>query len=542
MKGDKRFQLLYGPYQPPEIPPDHTLFCEMRGYLPVGRWSDASIPWPKRWRANSLILCGDLVRAVRQESVDAVSYHWGVCRGVVQTWRKALGVPENTPGTSHYRKWSMAHGAARRQKRYLARAEDPNARVKAPRLEHERGHPLLSPALSELLKKRMARDGHPDPELKLWTSEEDKLLGTAPDLELAKMLGRSVAAVAYRRNTLGIRAPNYHYLRPWTSEEESLLGSMPDAELAARLGRTIEAVYERRIGLLPETKERAAPKRRAGGRFGKWDPAELALLGAASDEEIAEAVGRTKGAVRAMRHDLGIANFVRHGSEWSQAEIALLGTLPDAEAAKRLQRSIQSVATKRCLLGIPNARPVAAGWKPEEDALLGTRPDTEIAKLLGRTRRAVMKRRIRLGLTNKFSMVVRWSLEDEKLLGTMPDVELASKLGRAPQAVLQRRVRLKISVFNSTFRLWTSEEESLLGKFSDKEMAGRIERPVSAVRGRRQEKHLPLPNANRRVWSEADMALLGKVPDRELARQIGCTSGGVAYQRRHRGIEYSATV
>src|SRR6266446_8268051 len=216
MKAEERFQLLYGPYQPPEIPPNGVLFCEIRGYLRVGLWSNAPVPWPKRWRSNSLVVCGDLARAVRQESVDAISYHWGVCRGVVQTWRKALGVTENTPGTSHYRKWSMAHGAARLKKRLTARAKDPTARVKTPRINHERAHPLISPTLSELLKARMARNGHPDPELRLWTPQEDKLLGTAPDLQVAQMIGRSAAAVTYRRHSLGIRAPNYKYSRPWT--------------------------------------------------------------------------------------------------------------------------------------------------------------------------------------------------------------------------------------------------------------------------------------------------------------------------------------
>src|SRR5438105_11769827 len=147
MRGEERFQLLYGPYLPPEIPPDELLFCEMRGYLRVGKWSDAPIPWPKRWRANSLILCGDLVRAVKQESVDAVSYHWGVCRGCVLHWRKALGIKELTPGTLQYRKWSFAQGLAERLRRDSIRAEDPNACVIAPRPEHERPHPLISPGV-----------------------------------------------------------------------------------------------------------------------------------------------------------------------------------------------------------------------------------------------------------------------------------------------------------------------------------------------------------------------------------------------------------
>src|SRR5665213_1722 len=97
----ERFRLQFGPYAPPKVPRKNLLLCEMRGYLKVSpNWSDGLIPWPRRWRTGSIILCGDLVRAVKMEPVEAVCYHWGVCRNVVQNWRHALGVPEFNPGTS----------------------------------------------------------------------------------------------------------------------------------------------------------------------------------------------------------------------------------------------------------------------------------------------------------------------------------------------------------------------------------------------------------------------------------------------------------
>jgi hypothetical protein len=34
--------------------------------------------------------------------------------------------------------------------------------------------------------------------------------------------------------------------RPWTAEEEALLGTMADAEVAVRTNRTLQAVYDRR--------------------------------------------------------------------------------------------------------------------------------------------------------------------------------------------------------------------------------------------------------------------------------------------------------
>src|SRR5665213_108615 len=103
MNDREHFKLLFGPYAPPKIPRNQRLFCEGRGSLKVGSWSDGLIPWPRRYRTGSIILCGDLVRAVKLESVEAVCFHWGVCRNVVQNWRQALHVTacrrrENAPG------------------------------------------------------------------------------------------------------------------------------------------------------------------------------------------------------------------------------------------------------------------------------------------------------------------------------------------------------------------------------------------------------------------------------------------------------------
>src|SRR6266478_5590203 len=58
-----------------------------------------------------------------------------------------------------------------------------------------------------------------------WTVEEQALLGTMPDAELAKGLGRTFWAVRVRRNRLGI-PPFQSRFRRWTPKEEALLGKM----------------------------------------------------------------------------------------------------------------------------------------------------------------------------------------------------------------------------------------------------------------------------------------------------------------------------
>lgn len=93
--------LIGGPYTAPVCYAGDWLDDAVRGRVQVGGWTAAPIAWPRRKKTGraALILCGDLERAVRTESVDAVSYWWGVGATTVWAWRKALGVGRVTPGT-----------------------------------------------------------------------------------------------------------------------------------------------------------------------------------------------------------------------------------------------------------------------------------------------------------------------------------------------------------------------------------------------------------------------------------------------------------
>jgi len=81
-----------------------------------------------------------------------------------------------------------------------------------------------------------------------WTPAEIKLLGTLPDEEVARRIGRSVGAVIQRRELLHIPMQNPK-LRDWTADEDELLGTGPDAEIVRRLGRTLSATSHRRVRL-----------------------------------------------------------------------------------------------------------------------------------------------------------------------------------------------------------------------------------------------------------------------------------------------------
>jgi hypothetical protein len=295
-KNRGQFQLLFGPYAPPSVPRNGRLRCEMRGLLRVGSWSDGLIPWPRRYQTGSIILCGDLVRAVETESVEAVSHHWGVCRNVVQKWRQALHVPESNPGTRHLRHRIKTALDSPARRRAVIRANNPKAILSSEQAPQERSHPLVSPSISRLVRDRIARTGrHINPDLRLWSEKEDKLLGTARDEQIARQINRSRGAVRARRNILGIPAWNVTYSRPWTAKEEALLGVVPDRLLAEKLKRTFIAVQARR-----EIKHRPP----VGAQRRRFTTQEDSLLKSMSNQQAARKLGRDIQIVSARRHYL----------------------------------------------------------------------------------------------------------------------------------------------------------------------------------------------------------------------------------------------
>jgi hypothetical protein len=161
MTEDDRFRLLYGPYAAPPCAVGDLLVCERHGPSHVAEMSCGPIPWPasRRQGGRCLILCGELACAVRRESVAAVRHWWGVSAWVVWQWRKALGVPRCNRGTEA----------------------------------------LLAASLRE------RRDRLQGARTDLWTPEEDALLGTATDAEVARRVGRSEGTVRRHRQRLGIR-------------------------------------------------------------------------------------------------------------------------------------------------------------------------------------------------------------------------------------------------------------------------------------------------------------------------------------------------
>jgi hypothetical protein len=95
--GDHTYKLWFSPYQAPACRVGGKLFCKrLNKRVEVVGFSDAPIPWPcclaNHSSRHSLILCGDLVKAVKRESELAIVHHFGAKLHMVFKFRQALGV------------------------------------------------------------------------------------------------------------------------------------------------------------------------------------------------------------------------------------------------------------------------------------------------------------------------------------------------------------------------------------------------------------------------------------------------------------------
>ena len=170
-----------------------------------------------------------------------------------------------------------------------------------------------------------------------------------PDGRLARRLKRSVESVRARRAAKGMPPfdPKKHH---WTAEDEKLLGLRPDAQVAMLLRISVGAVRHRRNHLrisLPGQASKITPSK-------PWLPEDMAMLGKASDAQVARRLGRSVTSVKARRLRLGIGSNRRR---WTPEQDVLLGKFPDGTLARRLGCTVKAVQARRERLGIPVPKP-----------------------------------------------------------------------------------------------------------------------------------------------------------------------------------------
>jgi hypothetical protein len=89
-----------------------------------------------------------------------------------------------------------------------------------------------------------------------WSRKILARLGREPDTRIARDTGIGFRTVRAKREALGI-AP-FRIWQPWRPEEEALLGTGPDQEIAEQLGRSRTAVQFRRVKLGIRFRQRRA--------------------------------------------------------------------------------------------------------------------------------------------------------------------------------------------------------------------------------------------------------------------------------------------
>lgn len=159
MDDTERFRLRFGPYSTPLFEMGQVVECSARGPVTIVGITSGKIAWPigKTKRARSLVLYGDLERAVRNEAAQAICHWWGVGVLAVNKWRHALGIAGTTnPGTSEIRRLHFAEPwAEEAKKKAWSKGSDSDRRQKI--AASKRGKPRPPHVIEAMRKGRLGK-------------------------------------------------------------------------------------------------------------------------------------------------------------------------------------------------------------------------------------------------------------------------------------------------------------------------------------------------------------------------------------------------
>ena len=254
-----------------------------------------------------------------------------------------------------------------------------------------------------------------------WLPAVRKLLGQAPDTEIAKRAGVSRNLIAYARKELCIAAFVPEGRPPESASEP--LDRIPPREVLRRIRAYARSGKPMRAGEVVDGRLRAL----ADFHFGGWyegveaagfepegtsrnrgpvaRPERLRALtralleGALPCRELERLTGIPRDTVRARRRRMGIQRDERPQKEraWVKGVAELFGKVPDAEIARRTGVSIQLVGRVRKELGIERCTPRALATSGAVRESLEQYEVWEVEaalKKVGRRAAAVLRRRV----------------------------------------------------------------------------------------------------------------------------------------------------
>ncbi len=208
-----------------------------------------------------------------------------------------------------------------------------------------------------------------------WTEPTLSLLGTDTDASVAAELGIHRDRVTYRRRLLGIPAWGYSPDRSrskvvWSRRALALLGTAPDVTVARKLRLSREQVWWKRrlLGVAS-----FVPARHI-----HWPAAAVERLGKEPDRRIARDLGLRPAVVKAKRERLGLPPYeyavpIARGRRWKT-----LLKLTNGQISARYGLSSHAISKLRREYGMP--APGRARWTPDVLRRLGTQSDLSIAR------------------------------------------------------------------------------------------------------------------------------------------------------------------
>jgi len=223
MLNDKlRIRLHFGPYGTPKFKYGHLVWDEIRGWVRIVGISDSPIPWPigSDGRTKSLVLYGDLVKALMNESGVAVRHWWGLSGWHIRKYRRALNVPTANFGARWlWRAQAFTPEFRAAQQRGLIRCREPEICQKISAAHRGRKRPeevgqKVSAALTGRVRSakhrrslsiaHKLRGTRPPKAGRPWTDAENVWLFKLTPADVAKRTGRSLYAVYHQRRLLGL--------------------------------------------------------------------------------------------------------------------------------------------------------------------------------------------------------------------------------------------------------------------------------------------------------------------------------------------------